>query len=141
MVTIFLSVFQVFFLSVSEACFEYFNRFRRILQMLYFDVSKVDRVLHLSSQPSAASSLPASAGLPHDAAAGSFRIGGAAHSSSLVARTSWTPRTSGPGSPGASTSIIKNQAIQHISYFVGAGAFAMGELNQSGANFVIEFNI
>jgi hypothetical protein len=43
-------------------------------------------VLHLSSPPSAASSLPASVGHPYDVAVGSFRIGGATHPSSLVAR-------------------------------------------------------
>ena len=58
-------VFWVLFSSVSTA-------FRRMLQLLYLDVSKVDRVLHLSAHP-----------LPHrlagrasyDTVSGSFRIG------------------------------------------------------------------
>ena len=54
------------FSSVSTA-------FRHMLQLLYLDVSKIDRVLHLSS-PSAASSrcvlLPTSVGHAYDAAAG-----------------------------------------------------------------------
>jgi hypothetical protein len=41
--------------NVSEACF-------RLFQLLYLDDSKVDRVLHLFSPPSAASSLSALAG-------------------------------------------------------------------------------
>jgi hypothetical protein len=52
------------------------------------DVSKVDRVLHLSSSHSAASSLPALARHPYDAVAGSFRIRGVARPTPLVARTS-----------------------------------------------------
>jgi hypothetical protein len=51
------------------------------------DVLKVDRVLHLSSPPSAASSLPTPAGHPYDTVAGFFRIEGAAHPSPLVAQT------------------------------------------------------
>jgi hypothetical protein len=55
------------------------------------DVSKVDRVLHLSSPPFVASSLPKPAGHPYDAAAESFRIGGASRPSPLV-----TPAVQGP---------------------------------------------
>jgi hypothetical protein len=56
------------------------------------DVLKVDRVLHLYSPPSAASSLPASAGHPYDAAVGSFWIGGAVRLSPLVTRAARAPR-------------------------------------------------
>jgi hypothetical protein len=45
---VFFQVFQKHVSSVSSA-------FRRILQVLHLDVLKVDRVLHLSSSPSAAS--------------------------------------------------------------------------------------
>ena len=68
------------------------STFRRMLQVLHPDISKVDRVLHLSSSPSAASSLTASGGHPHDAAARSFRIGGAARPSSLIAWAARAPR-------------------------------------------------
>jgi hypothetical protein len=44
---VFSQVFQKHVLIVSTA-------FTRMLQLLYLDVSKVDRVLHLSSAPSAA---------------------------------------------------------------------------------------
>jgi hypothetical protein len=43
--------FQVFQKHVSSVLFA----FRRILQVLHLDVLKIDRVLHLSSSPSAAS--------------------------------------------------------------------------------------
>jgi hypothetical protein len=56
------------------------------------DISKVNRVLHLSSPPYATSSLPAPTGYPYDAAAGSFRIGGAARPFPLVARAVWAMR-------------------------------------------------
>jgi hypothetical protein len=61
-------VFQVFQKYVSSVL----TTFRRMLQLLYLNVSKVDRVLHLSTPPSAASSLPTPAGHPYDAAAGSL---------------------------------------------------------------------
>ena len=80
------------FLSVSEACLCVSIAFRCMLQLLYLDISKVDRVLHLSSSPSAASSLTAPGGHPHDAAARSFRIGGAARPSSLIAWAARAPR-------------------------------------------------
>jgi hypothetical protein len=52
---------------------------RRMFQLLYFDISKADQVLYLSS-PSAASSrcvlLPTPTRHPYDVAAGSFQIGG-----------------------------------------------------------------
>jgi hypothetical protein len=44
----FSSVFQVSFASVSEAYFKLFHlSFRRMLQVLHLDISKVDRVLHM----------------------------------------------------------------------------------------------
>jgi hypothetical protein len=56
---VFFQMFQKHVSSVSSA-------FRRMLQLLYLDVSKADWVLHLSSSPFAASSrcvlLPAQAG-------------------------------------------------------------------------------
>jgi hypothetical protein len=59
--------------------------FRRMLQLLYLDVSKTDRVLHLSSSPSVALSrcvlLLAPAGHLYDAVAGFFQIEGAAERS------------------------------------------------------------
>ena len=93
---------HVFYLDVAYGCngFQVFQKhvssvstvFRRMLQLLYLDVSKVDRVLHLSSPPSAASSLPAPVGHPYDVAARSFQIGGAARPSPLVARAAWALR-------------------------------------------------
>jgi hypothetical protein len=66
-------VFQKHVLSVSFV-------FRRMLQLLYLDVSKVDQVLHLFSSPSAISRrcvlFPAPVGHPYDATTGSFRIRG-----------------------------------------------------------------
>jgi hypothetical protein len=90
MVAMFFKCFQVFFVQVFQKHVSI--AFRRMLQLLYLDVSKVDRVLHLSSPPSATLSLPASTGHPYDAAAGSFRIGGASHPSPLVAQVAWAPR-------------------------------------------------
>jgi hypothetical protein len=69
----FFQVFQKHISSVSTA-------FRRMLQLLYLYVSKVDRVLHLSFPPSVASSwcvLPAPVGHPYNTTVGSFQIGGA----------------------------------------------------------------
>ena len=66
---VFLQVFQKHVSSVSTA-------FRCMLQLFYLDVSKVNWMLHLSSPPSAASSLSEPAGHTYNAAAGSFRIGG-----------------------------------------------------------------
>jgi len=63
--------------------------FRRMLQLLYLDVLKVDYVLHLSSPPSATSSLLVPVGHLYDAIAVSFRIGGVVRPSSLVARAAW----------------------------------------------------
>jgi hypothetical protein len=67
---VFFQVFQKHVSSVSSV-------FRRMLQLLYLDVSKANRVLHLSS-PSVASSrcvlLPAQARHPYDATAGSFQM-------------------------------------------------------------------
>jgi hypothetical protein len=49
--------FWCFFASVSEACFKYFHLlFRRMLQVLHLDVSKINWVLHLFRRFSAASS-------------------------------------------------------------------------------------
>jgi hypothetical protein len=87
MVAMFFKCFQVFFVQVFQKHVS--TAFRRMLQLLYLDVSKVDRVLHLSSPPSATLSLPAPAGHPYDAAAGSFRIGGAARPFPLVAQVAW----------------------------------------------------
>jgi hypothetical protein len=73
----FLSIFFMCFRSISSVS----TAFRRMLLLLYLDVSTIDRVLHLLSPPSTASSqcvLPVPAGHPYDAAARSFRIGGAA---------------------------------------------------------------
>jgi hypothetical protein len=39
--------FSCVFRSVSDACFKCFVIFRRMLQLLHMDVSKLDRVLHL----------------------------------------------------------------------------------------------
>jgi hypothetical protein len=65
----FFKCFRSVFPSVSSA-------FRRMLQLLYLDVSEADRVLHLSSPPSAASSrcvlLPMPIGHPYGVAARSF---------------------------------------------------------------------
>jgi hypothetical protein len=75
------------------------------------DVSKVYRVLHLFSPPSAASSLPMLTRHPYDAVAGSFQIGGAARPSPLVTRAARTPRGARNGvqradiHPGASTTV------------------------------------
>ena len=89
--------------------------FRRMLQLLYLDVSKVDQVLHLSS-PSAASSrcvlIPTSVGHPYDAAAGPSELE-ALHPShscrSGPAGPAWSARASGHGNPsgraGASTTV------------------------------------
>jgi hypothetical protein len=55
------------------------------------DVLKVNQVLHLSSPPSAASSLLEPARHPYNVAARSFQIRGAAHPSSLVAWAAWAP--------------------------------------------------
>jgi hypothetical protein len=41
------SVFQVFFANVLDEWSKCFIVFRRMLQLLYLDVSKLDRVLHL----------------------------------------------------------------------------------------------
>ena len=70
------NVFQVFFQVFQKHVSSVSTTFRRMLQLLYLDVSKVDRVLHLSSPSSAASSLPAPAGHLDDARARAFRIGG-----------------------------------------------------------------
>jgi hypothetical protein len=79
----FFQVFQNHVSSVSVV-------FRRMLQLLFLDVSKVDRVLHLFSPPSAASSLPKPTRHPYDSTAGSFQIGGVARPSPLV---TWAVRT------------------------------------------------
>jgi hypothetical protein len=84
----FKSFFQVFQKHVSSVL----TIFRRMLQLLYLDVSKIDRVLHLSSPPSATSSLSEPVGHPYDVAAGSFRIGGTARPSLLVARATRVSR-------------------------------------------------
>jgi hypothetical protein len=47
--------FQVIFSSVLEAAFNCFICLRRMLQVLHLDISKIDRMLHLSSSSSAAS--------------------------------------------------------------------------------------
>jgi hypothetical protein len=73
----FSSIFFMCLRSISSVS----TAFRRMLQLLYLNVLRVDRVLHLSSPPSTASSrcvLLVPAWHPYDAAAGSFRIGGAA---------------------------------------------------------------
>jgi hypothetical protein len=75
------SAFKVFSEHVSSVS----TVFRRMLQLLYLDILKVDQVLHLSSPLSAASSLPALARHPYDAVAGSFQIEGAARPTPLVA--------------------------------------------------------
>jgi len=86
-----IQVFQKHVSSVSTV-------FRRMLQLLYLDVSKVDRVLYLSSPPSITSSLPAPTGHLSDAAAGSFRIGGAVRPSPLCclgnASPAWSAKRS-----------------------------------------------
>ena len=40
--------FSCVFASISDACISVSSDFRGMLQMLYLDISKVDRVLHLS---------------------------------------------------------------------------------------------
>jgi hypothetical protein len=87
----FSSVFQVFFSSVSEACFKCFNCLQTYVVIVVFGL-KVDQVLHLSFPPSAASSLPASVGHQYDSVAGSFRIGGTTRPSPLVAWAAQAPR-------------------------------------------------
>jgi hypothetical protein len=77
----FSGVFKVFQKHVSSVS----TVFRYMLQLLYLDVSKIDRVLYLSSPPSAASSLLTPIGHPYDAAAGSFRVESVARLSPLVA--------------------------------------------------------
>jgi hypothetical protein len=61
---------------------------RRMFQLLYFDISKADQVLYLSSSSAASSRcvLPTPTRHPYDAAAGSFQIGGVVPFP-LVART------------------------------------------------------
>jgi hypothetical protein len=49
MVAMVLSVFQVFFKYFRSVFLSVSTTFRRMLKLLYLDVSKVDRVLHLSS--------------------------------------------------------------------------------------------
>jgi len=73
------------FSSVSEASFKCFNCLQTYIATVVFGCFKSRSVLHLSSPPSTASSLPTPAGHSNDAAAGSFRIGGAARPSPLVA--------------------------------------------------------
>jgi hypothetical protein len=69
--------FQVFFQVSWKHVSSVSTAFRRMLQLFYLDVSKVNRVLHLFS-PSATSSrcvfLPMPARHPYDVVAGSFRI-------------------------------------------------------------------
>ena len=78
--------FRCFFLVFQKHVSRVSTIFSRMLQLLSLDVLKVDRVLHLSSPPSVASSLPKPIGHANDAAAGSFRIGGIVRPSPLVAR-------------------------------------------------------
>jgi hypothetical protein len=76
----FSSVFRCFFQVFEKHVSSVSSAFVRMLQLLYLDVSKVDRVLHLSSSSSATSSrcvLSALVKYPYDATAMSFRIGGA----------------------------------------------------------------
>jgi hypothetical protein len=81
MVVMVFKCFQVFFQVFQKQVLSVRSAFICILQLLYLDVSKADRVLYLFSLPSTTSSrcvlLPAPAGHLYDAAAGSFRIGGA----------------------------------------------------------------
>ena len=74
----FLGVFS----SVSSACFKCFICLQTYVATIVFDISKADRVLHLYSSPSAASSrcvlLPTLVDHPYDAVDGSLRIRGAA---------------------------------------------------------------
>ena len=92
----FSSVFRCFFRVFQKHVSSISSAFRRMLQLLYLNVSKADRGLHLSSSPSAASSwcvpLPMLAGHTYDAAAGSFRIGGVVRPSPLVAQAARAPR-------------------------------------------------
>jgi hypothetical protein len=88
----------IFFKCVSCVFFQVFQKYKCFnclsdvyCNCLYLDVSKVHRVLHLSSPPSTASSLPEPAGHPYDAAAGSFRIGDTTHPSPLVGRAARAP--------------------------------------------------
>jgi hypothetical protein len=79
-----LQLFFRCFSSVLDLSFKCLNAFKRMSQLLYLDVSKVVRVLHLSSPPSATSSLSAPAGHPYDVTVGFFRIGDAVRLSPLV---------------------------------------------------------
>jgi hypothetical protein len=78
----FSSIFRCFFQVYQKHVLSVSSTFRRMLQLLYLDVSKVDRVLHLSSSPSATSSrcilLSTSVGHLYDATVGSFQIEGTA---------------------------------------------------------------
>jgi hypothetical protein len=69
-------IFLVFHKNISSVL----SAFICMLQLLYLDVLKADRVLHLSSLFSAALSrcilVPAPTGHPYDAVAGSFHIRG-----------------------------------------------------------------
>jgi hypothetical protein len=112
----FSSVFRCFFQVFQKHVPSVLSAFRRMLQLLHLDASKANRMLHLSSSPSAASSrcvlLPVLVGHLYDAAGRSSRIGGTLllllslgrrgprmeHVKRSVART---------GRPGASTAIIK----------------------------------
>jgi hypothetical protein len=76
MVAMAFKYFQVFFQVFQKHVSSVSTAFKHMLQLLYLDASKVNQVLHLSSPPYVALSLPAPAGHPNDAASGSFRIGG-----------------------------------------------------------------
>ena len=71
------------FLSVSEACFKCFNCLQTYVATVVFGCFKRRSGVASLHPSSVASSLPAPAGHPYDAAAVSFRIGGAARPSSL----------------------------------------------------------
>ena len=95
MVAMVFKCFHVFFQVFQKHVSSLSSAFRHMLQLLYFGVSKADRVLHLSSSPSAASSrcvlLPALAGI-HTTPRPVPSESEASLPSSLVARVVQTPR-------------------------------------------------
>jgi hypothetical protein len=86
------------FSSVLEACFKCFNCLQTYVAIVVFGCLKSrSGVASLLLSPFAASSLPEPAGHPYDAAAGPFRIGGAARPSPLVTQATLAPRAARNG--------------------------------------------
>jgi hypothetical protein len=87
MVAMVFKCFSGVFSSVSKACFKCFNCLQTYVATVVFGCLKTR-----SGVAFLLPSLPGLAGHPYDAAAGFFRIGGAARPSPLVARVARAPR-------------------------------------------------